>query len=202
MLGDFNLIRFIWEKKGSKNSKGTSKEFNEFITSLQLVDVRLNHKSFTWTNNQNNPMLVRIDRWLVSLEWMSAFPLFALFALPRTSSDHCLLILWHSLPITRSKVFRFKNFWYTADNFDEHIESWWNGAPMLMDFAANFVQKLSSIRRNLKIWNNNINGNIIRRKKMIMKIIQQLDAQEECNLTDSERSERATLKQTLDSILL
>jgi hypothetical protein len=67
--------------------------FNWIINSYRLRDVTLNGGMFTWSNNQVNPTLERLDRVLISLEWEALFPLTNLRKKPRFMSDHNPLIV-------------------------------------------------------------------------------------------------------------
>jgi hypothetical protein len=49
--------------------------FNEFINHYKLREIARGAQ-YTWTNNQVNPVLVKLDRFLVSTEWEERFPLF------------------------------------------------------------------------------------------------------------------------------
>jgi hypothetical protein len=48
--------------------------FNLFIDLHQLQEIRRSGVKFTWTNKQANPVLVNLDRILVSTEWEAKFP--------------------------------------------------------------------------------------------------------------------------------
>lgn len=43
---------------------------------------------FTWSNNQENPILKKLDRVLVTKEWEDIFPQASVSRLPREVSDH------------------------------------------------------------------------------------------------------------------
>jgi hypothetical protein len=61
VLGDFNLIR----RPDSRNKPGGDsclmQVFNEAISKLGLIELPLSRQQFTWTNNQQNPLLERLD---------------------------------------------------------------------------------------------------------------------------------------------
>lgn len=44
------------------------------VAELQLQDLHLHGCSFTWSNERENPTLVKLDRVLVSMDWEEMFP--------------------------------------------------------------------------------------------------------------------------------
>ncbi|KAG2591039.1 hypothetical protein PVAP13_5NG449740 [Panicum virgatum] len=68
-VGDFNIIRFTSEKNKSGRLSRSSHVFNSVIAAQELIDVRMSGEKFTWSNNQENPTLERLDRFLITKEW-------------------------------------------------------------------------------------------------------------------------------------
>ena len=68
IIGDFNIIRFSDERKGASNCHASSNHFNQFINSHSLMEIKLEHRRFTWSNHRENPTLAKLDRCLISLE--------------------------------------------------------------------------------------------------------------------------------------
>ena len=48
---------------------------------------------FTWSSNQENPAMFRLDRFLVSSDWDTQFSTTVQSLLPRTLSDHSPILL-------------------------------------------------------------------------------------------------------------
>ncbi|XP_058755280.1 uncharacterized protein LOC131628456 [Vicia villosa] len=67
--GDFNSIRDGSERHGRSSGCRMNEitEFNEFIDSLELVDIPSIGKRFTWSNKEGNSKS-RLDRFLLSAE--------------------------------------------------------------------------------------------------------------------------------------
>ncbi|KAL7203350.1 hypothetical protein ACSBR2_016609 [Camellia fascicularis] len=68
------------------------KQLNDFIGKCELNDLPLYGRKFTWCNAQDSEKWSRIDRVLLSPEWMVNFRL-KLWGLPRLISDHCPLLM-------------------------------------------------------------------------------------------------------------
>lgn len=93
LAGDFNTIRFQSEKRGGSDVTRSMTDFSDFIESNTLVDLPLQGVLFTWTNCQTPPIMTRIDRILVSQDWLDVYPNVAQIALNRPTSDHTPLLL-------------------------------------------------------------------------------------------------------------
>ncbi|XP_028064204.1 uncharacterized protein LOC114267362 [Camellia sinensis] len=90
--GDFNEIKSISERKGcSRRDKGM-REFNELIEQLEVFDLPMCGRKFTWCHSQEGDRWSRLDRFLLNPEWLQTFN-FKLWGLPRLVSDHCPIIL-------------------------------------------------------------------------------------------------------------
>ncbi|XP_028096963.1 uncharacterized protein LOC114296821 [Camellia sinensis] len=90
--GDFIEIRSMGERKGCTRTDKGMKDFNEFIEGVELYDVPMQGRQFTWSNSSVRGSWSRIDRILLSLEWLEKYN-FTLWGLPRGLFDHCPLLL-------------------------------------------------------------------------------------------------------------
>ncbi|XP_016195296.1 uncharacterized protein LOC107636291 [Arachis ipaensis] len=70
-MGDFNEILHLEERKGATSIPASAEDFKEWVQDLQLVDLPLTDRKFTWFRGSS---CSRIDRVLVSLEWLEEFP--------------------------------------------------------------------------------------------------------------------------------
>nr|GEV31949.1 RNA-directed DNA polymerase, eukaryota [Tanacetum cinerariifolium] len=65
ILGDFNEVRSIDERRGSCFNPSSARVFDHFISSSGLVDVKLEGYGFTWSHPSGSKMS-KLDRFLVS----------------------------------------------------------------------------------------------------------------------------------------
>lgn len=108
--GDFNIIRFSSDKNKPSGVHKHTDLFNIIISTYELLDMHLVGGKYTWSNNQENPTLERLDRILISKQWENLFPTAFLYKLPREISDHNPLILSNQYGIPNRKIsFKFKN---------------------------------------------------------------------------------------------
>lgn len=50
------------------------RDFSDWIRNHGLVDLPLRGVNFTWSNMQENLVMYRLDRFLVSTNWLDLFP--------------------------------------------------------------------------------------------------------------------------------
>jgi hypothetical protein len=86
--GDLNLVRYQDDKSNKVVHFKWCDKFNEWIDKHCLLEINLLGRSFTWSNNQNNPIMSHIDRIFCTTEFDEKFPLATAKALPRNSSNH------------------------------------------------------------------------------------------------------------------
>ena len=91
--GDFNIIRRINERSRAKKLPVWSFYFNSIIEHWGLKELELSGRSFTWSNNQDDPLYVKLDRILVSPSWEQHLPLVTVRTLVRGVSDHAALLV-------------------------------------------------------------------------------------------------------------
>ena len=69
MGGDFNIIRGPNEKNNDWYDDRWPSLFNAVINSVDLKELELSGRKFTWANSLPQPTFERLDRVLVSTEW-------------------------------------------------------------------------------------------------------------------------------------
>jgi hypothetical protein len=67
--------------------------FNVVIESLDLKEIVMSGRQFTWVGPGDNPTFEKLDRVLVSTDWEDKFPLSWVEPRDRNISDHTPLIL-------------------------------------------------------------------------------------------------------------
>jgi exonuclease III len=126
--GDFNLVADPTEKSNGRVNRRMMNKFHHTMNSLALQDMPLQGRSFTWSNEQEEPILARLDRVLFNPLWEDVYPISDLTALSTNISDHCPLLLTCSSARPRSYRFRFENFWPKLPGFSEVVQSAWSSA--------------------------------------------------------------------------
>ena len=68
-------------------------KFFEFIEDLNLIDLLLEGRSYTWSSGTDQPSMFRINRALVSHDWEQHFPDVIQRILPQSISDNFPILL-------------------------------------------------------------------------------------------------------------
>lgn len=89
--GDFNIIRYSNERNKRGGAQRFYGMFNTLIHFHELRELVMTGGKFTWSNNQDVPLLEKLDRILVTKEWEDMFPNVIVMKLPREISD---TLLW------------------------------------------------------------------------------------------------------------
>ncbi|GJT78358.1 cytochrome P450 [Tanacetum coccineum] len=96
VMGDFNKVRYATEQMGSHFCHRSASFFNDFISSSGLLDIPMGGMGFTRINTLGSK-LSKIDRILVSNQFLDKWPNSHMLALTREFSDHSpLLLCWSS----------------------------------------------------------------------------------------------------------
>ena len=67
--------------------------FNAIIQSLELRELELSGRQYTWASRCENPTFEKLDRVLTSTEWEHKYSLVMVQALTRVGSDHNPLLV-------------------------------------------------------------------------------------------------------------
>jgi exonuclease III len=85
--GDFNIIRRQEEKNNDNFNPRWHFIFNVIIESLDLREIALSRRQYTWANRRETPTFEKLDRVLATVGWEENFPLVTIRALTRAGSD-------------------------------------------------------------------------------------------------------------------
>lgn len=126
--------------------------FNTTISNLQLIELPLLDRAYTWSNNRLNPTLERIDRAFFNLAWDEQFPNTTLSSLTRFSSDHVPLMDNISSHIPRSRLFRFESFWTLHPACKRIVTKAWTRPLLATKSDHALASAIKRTRANLKSW--------------------------------------------------
>jgi len=197
MCGDFNAIRNRGEKKGSKVRVDQTSEmdgFNRFIDTNLLLDVPIVGKKFTWFKS-NGSAKSRLDRVLVTEEWLDQWPMCKQYVQRREVSDHCdCIVVKFMAKDWGPKPFRTIDAWLLEKGFSDMLKEKWSSYNVQGCEFVKYKEKLKRMKGDLKAWNMDVFGNIHSKKREILQAIADFDNQD-ClsNLTESDRAKRCEL---------
>ncbi|KAK1259113.1 hypothetical protein QJS04_geneDACA005408 [Acorus gramineus] len=114
----------------------------------------------TWSNNQENRIISKLERVLVNLKWIQDLAdSFVQTSSPGLSNHAPLQIIVNPSIPSGPRLFKYFNAWETHHSFEEVIKKSWNqllgGTPMYI-----LAKKLHHLKVVLKDWNKEIFGPI------------------------------------------
>lgn len=199
--GDFNTIAKCSEKKNCKKITRSMRKFNEFIVEHDLIDLPLKGARYTWSNGQANPIMCRLDRFLISSSFEQHYPLVTQLAKARPTSDHIPLLLDIFDPSWGPSPFRFEIMWFMENGFLQLLEDWWLSFCFVGTPSTVLWLKLQALKEKLKVWNKEVFGRIDTQLKNILSEIQTLDGLNEDNiLSEEERNVHLQYKADFEKI--
>jgi endonuclease/exonuclease/phosphatase family metal-dependent hydrolase len=101
-VGDFNLIRSPSYRNKPGGNLNEMLLFNEAISNLDLVEIPLKGRKYTWSSMQSTPLLQRLDWFFTSHSWTSSFPDTIATPLAMTTSDHVPYVISNQSSIPRA----------------------------------------------------------------------------------------------------
>lgn len=104
--GDFNEIKAISERVGCQRMERGMKDFLEFCNDMELLDLLMMGRRFTWTNYQDHAIHSRLDRFLISQQVIEKFKVVQ-WGIHRPISDHCPIVLTNDERDWGPRPFRF-----------------------------------------------------------------------------------------------
>ncbi|GJW79943.1 RNA-directed DNA polymerase, eukaryota, reverse transcriptase zinc-binding domain protein [Tanacetum coccineum] len=201
LFGDFNEVRFNYERLGSSFSQSQADVFNTFITNNNLIELPMGNRMFTWMNKSGSK-LSKLDRFLFSGSAIDALPDAHVTTLDKLWSDHNP-ILFHCKKVDYGPTpFRFYHSWFYYDGFDDFISSEWislGQSNTTQDLSSH--EKLKSLKAKIKNWLRDTKSNEKRHKEEMIDALKHLDVKiDSNNATDEDRDSRAKILHDIDKL--
>ncbi|GJV11232.1 RNA-directed DNA polymerase, eukaryota [Tanacetum coccineum] len=161
VMGDFNEVRCEEERLGTVFNVLGANAFNDFILNSNLLDVRLDGFSFTWSHRSASKMS-KLDRFLISDGFHSSFPHMSGICLDRHLSDHRPILFRDVCIDYGATPFRLFHSWFDWDGFDIMVSSVWSSMSLSdSNGMVRFKKKLQHLIKEIRSW-------VIERKKQNM----------------------------------
>jgi hypothetical protein len=155
--------------------------FNSVIDGLNLKEIQLSGRKYTWANNLANPTFKKLDRVLITTEWEEKYPLTTVCALTREVSDHTPLLLSSSESscMATQSMFKFELVWLLRDGFMETVRDIWTHIVVGSTIMERWQGKIRRLQQYLRGWAKNIGGQYKKEKKEILNTLDTLDKKAE-----------------------
>jgi exonuclease III len=185
---DFNQIFKSDDKNNSNINRSSLGNFRGLIGSLDLKEVPLNGRRFTWSNQRAVPTLVKLDHVFCSTCWEEAFPDCFLYSSASEISDHCPLILKLNADLRGRCRFHFENFWPKLLGFLEEVAASWDQPVQTSCPLERVSMKLKRLERRLQSWGHGAVGNVNSQLGLAREVLHRLEmAQDSRPLSSDER---------------
>ncbi|XP_016168733.1 uncharacterized protein LOC107611302 [Arachis ipaensis] len=155
------------ERKGTTSLSVAAVEFKLWIEDMELVDLVLSDRRFTWFRGQS---CSRIDRALVSLEWLEEFSETRLHGGPRGLLDHCPIIMEVTRRGGGPRPFWSLDSWFTHAGFLGKVKDEWRSLG-----EAPFMDNLKALTGPLSRWHRENFGDIDKRIDKFEEEIRKVD---------------------------
>ncbi|XP_078153111.1 uncharacterized protein LOC144548310 [Carex rostrata] len=150
LMGDFNVVRWMSDRSGVMEEFQLMDRYNEFIDLLQLLEVPLQNRNYTWSSKRPEPSFSKLDRLFLSTEWSSRFPSISLQALEMAVSDHVPLLLCCKQLQTSPKPPRLEKAWFQYPFLREVVNHNWQ--PGVNNDLASFQTRCDRMHKEMRMW--------------------------------------------------
>ncbi|KAL7220385.1 hypothetical protein ACSBR2_013299 [Camellia fascicularis] len=150
-VGGDNKIKYMSERKGCLRRDRGMKDFNEFVEKMELTDMSMLGRQYTWCNALERDRWNRIDRFISLLnngDYLKQFQIIAQFLLKEDDRD------WGPKP------FKFINSWTSHPTFMAEVKKNWEDTQVSGWAGYRLMRKLYNLRNHLRVWNKEVFGNI------------------------------------------
>ncbi|PNX99941.1 cysteine-rich receptor-like protein kinase, partial [Trifolium pratense] len=157
--GDFNAI----SKRGERTGRGYAgslterTDFNSFMEAMEVVDIPVLGKQFTWCKSDCTAMS-RLDRFLLSDGFILKGGITNQWVGDRDISDHCPIWLECSNRNWGPKPFKFNNCWIDHPGFFDFVKQTWASTSVNGSKVFILKEKLKRLKEALKLWNKDVFG--------------------------------------------
>ena len=155
--------------------------FNACIETLNLRELALSGRRFTWASSAEVPTYEKLDKILVSTDWEQNFPISTVEALTRELSDYTPLLLDTGNAAHRGNnhLFKFELGWLTRDGFHDMVAKVWQRASHGNSPMQRWQNKIRAVRRRLRGWAKNLVGETKKKKSFLLDQLDLLDRKAE-----------------------
>lgn len=178
--GDFNLVRWLIDRSGDFSNFNLMSSFNDVIRDIQLIDIPLKNRLFTWSNKRPVPTHSKIDRIFLASEFSLNFKIISLHALEVLVSDHAPLLLSCKNEPQQKKEYKLEMFWLSNPQSNTIIKDVWSeNRSMQGQGLQKFEENTKTMHEGLRSWHCQNFGEMEKQLSFCKKTILMFDQVEE-----------------------
>ncbi|XP_045791747.1 uncharacterized protein LOC123886474 [Trifolium pratense] len=184
--GDFNAVMKEGERQGSSSFSRINErmEFCQFAEAIELIDVPVAGKKFTWFSADGKAKS-RLDRFLLSENFIEKGAVPGQWIGNRDISDHCPIWLLCSDVNWGPKPFKVNNCWLEHPEFKSFVVNVWEQRNIKGKKAFIIKEKLKKLKEELRGWNREVFGIL---DLNIEKTVTELNEAEALSISDGSNS--------------
>jgi len=209
LVGDFNCVRHPSERMGSNHNNPDTNliaEFNDWLAVMEVDGIPYVGKPFTWVR-PNGSCKRKLDRVLVSYEWLSKWPDSSQFNLERNYSNHCPVIMYSKCIDWGPKPFKVYDGWLMNKDYQKVVRDCWSETQPRGWGGYALKCKLQNLKQRLKNWSKDNIGDLGNKVKQIQQKLNDLENSmttqpsdqqvQELKKTQADLWEKATLHESI-----
>lgn len=195
ILGDFNMIYRACDKNNSRVNHRLMNRFRWVLDELELKELHLHGRQFTWTSETDNPTQTKIDHVFCTRDWELQHQDCYLQAIGSSVSHHCPMVLTCKPFHMQYMGFRFESFWLRQPGFLDMVKISWE-RPVLSNNKAHVLHiKLARLAKALRRWSKQRIEQLKEQVQLAERVVLHLDhIQDQRQLTVDELSLRRLAK--------
>jgi hypothetical protein len=198
ILGDFNIIRDPGDSNSTNPNLHYMLPFNDLINDLDLHEIQLFGRQFSWSNKRPIPSLSKLDRTFLSNHWAALNTHIPFLSdLPTPTSDHVPLTLrFKDITNQRHRTFFFERHWLQFTEAQQIVHSEWHSVAVTNNPANDLLLKFKRVRHNITKWAScKFNGfnKLLPRTKHILHLLDRVE--EHRTLSQIEFTPRVKLRE-------
>ncbi|XP_071688757.1 uncharacterized protein [Rutidosis leptorrhynchoides] len=151
LLGDFNEVRSKSERKNTNFLEHRAKRFSNFIKDNNLIDIPLRGRIYMRIST-NGVEFSKLDRFLVSKNFLQQWPNTHALVLNKKHTDHCPIILKEGNVDFGPKPTKVFDEWLHHKEAPEVIKVAWLMEVKSSNLDCIFRDKLKNVKAELRKW--------------------------------------------------
>lgn len=175
ILSDFNLIYRASDNNNLNLNRRLMGRFRAALNHCELKEIHLQGRLFTWSNEQNNLTLERIDRAFCNPDWGFLFSYYHLIPLSSSISDHCPLPISGNEGCHPPRRFAFENYLPLMSGYKEVVQAAWSEFVDGTDPVKVLLTKVQRTPKGLREWSKLGIRNVKLQMHIALQIILRLD---------------------------
>lgn len=175
LAGDFNMIYAAEDKNNENLNRAMMGRFRRFVNDMDVKEVPLLGRRYTWSNERHSPTLVKLDRVLCTADWEAFYPDCILQSQATELSDHCPLVLGLREGVHGKRRFHFESYWPKLDGFHGVVQQSWAQPVTATCPVERISLKLKRLARALQSWSEKEIGHVKIQHSIAREILHRLE---------------------------